>query len=276
MSILPVRMLNILPAISILFFSFEAGADDESFMDSVLQSRVCRADMPTYTDLRYKDYCQDASEPHADLWEIDRCQRRINQINSKIYQYNSFIRLCRLKHPGDSNSSTSRNSSSAGSLDQGASAGSTDDDGLSDPRGDSGVSGRLSKAREKDKLSSGVSSEIDEEFDRDVSSGLANAQRRRDEEDRLRRKAEDDAAALKRDADNRDKIRRQMPTQPAFDLTICHHMETGTTGAGERYAQCWTYEFARKGFQTSPTGMCDTSTRTKMADGVVYLYCELR
>ena len=99
MSILSVKVLNILPAVSILFFPFEAGADDELFMDSVLQSRVCRADMPIYTDLRYKDYCQDALEPHADLWEIDRCQRRINQINSKIYQYNSFIRLCGLKHP---------------------------------------------------------------------------------------------------------------------------------------------------------------------------------
>ena len=55
-----------------------------------------------------------------------------------------------------------------------------------------------------------------------------------------------------------------MPSQPAFDLTICHHMETGTTGAGETLcAVLDTTSLQGRDFRRRPPGMCDTSTHER-------------
>ncbi|TIL77564.1 MAG: hypothetical protein E5Y89_18260 [Mesorhizobium sp.] len=199
------------------------------------------------------------------LEEYRRCYDDVTNLNRSVEAYNRFIQQCK----GQNKAIAPLPKGKGGPGGPG-----NEPDGSSDLN--SGLAARLAKAREKDKSSSGQRSEIDEDFNRSMNRGLSNARKRRDEEDRLRRQAEEDALEeLKRQNEiNQDKIRQQMPAQPAFDLTICDHMETGVTGSGEHYAQCWVRGFESRGFHTSPNGMCDPSTRTVL-QGVTYLYCEM-
>lgn len=280
--------ISIVLLVAAVFFASSAlGASDFSAerarLDAAVKSGVCPSPPTLYDRVDPSEVCGNIDRcnalsgtngigPLRENWtgssrnkcydEWWQCREDVTRANESINSYNTLMRKCM------------------------RSANNSHD-----------LASHLANAREKDKDSSTLenANDIDIEMARDSAMAAgeqlkkAMADKARTEELEANRKAGQlvDEYERWKEQQRQEELKQegqqgeQPPVSPntsvqspAFDLTICDRVVHSTNGNGQPVVQCFTRQFASKGFVTSPNAMCDKNTRAEV-DGVVYIYCEM-
>ncbi|MER9105742.1 hypothetical protein NKH95_17565 [Mesorhizobium sp. M0848] len=71
-------------------------------MKKTVNEKVCPSPLLLAPEMNYKDYCGEDYMERMNIYEISRCQDKVNSYNNAMYPYNAFVKRC-AKSPYDNN-----------------------------------------------------------------------------------------------------------------------------------------------------------------------------